>query len=58
VYGPSWVIKDPLELEEMSPQQLGALGVSQANEFFERHPIDETGKMLSATAIEVFLECP
>jgi len=56
VYGPSWVIDDPVALEEISPAELKDLGQRQANEFFERHPIDNTGKMLSSTAVEVFLE--
>jgi len=56
VYGPSWVIKDPLALEAMSQSELSDLGRRQADEFFQRHPIDETGKLLSATAVQVFLE--
>ena len=56
VYGPSWVIDDPIALESYSPTELMKLGQRQAEEFFERHPIDDTGKMLASTAVEVFLE--
>jgi len=56
VYGPSWVIKDPIALENLSQKELADLGRQQAEEFFLRHPIDERGKLLATVAVEVFLE--
>lgn len=56
IYGPSWVIKDPVALESLSPSELYDLGQRQSKEFFERHPIDDTGKALSSIAVQVFLE--
>lgn len=56
VYGPSWVIDDPVALEDATPTELMHLGQQQAAEFFERHPIDDTGKLPASTAVEVFLE--
>jgi len=56
VYGPSWVIDDPIALESYSQRELEELGRKQSEEFFTRHPIDETGKLLATTAVQVFLE--
>lgn len=56
IYGDSWVIQDPLSLEAMSEAELESLGAAQAKEFFERHPIDDSGKLLSEIAMQVFLE--
>ena len=55
IYGPSWVIDDPLKLEQMTEAELKALAELQAQEFFERHPIDEEGKLLNSVAVQDFL---
>ena len=55
IYGPSWVIKDPLVLEQMSSKDLRELAGAQRFEFFQRHPIDYSGKIVNAIAVEDFL---
>lgn len=56
VYGPSWVIDNPLELEDMTEKQLEELGKLQAAEFFERHPIGEEGKAAGLNTLTNYLQ--
>jgi len=55
IFGPSWVIDDPLSLETMSDSQLHNLAVRQRLEFVERHPVDETGKARSLEKLAQFI---
>ena len=55
VYGQSWVIEDPLALEELGEWGRKELAKMQSEEFFARHPIDHTGKLLATTAVADFL---
>ena len=41
LYGPSWVIDDPLKLEAMSTSELQELAIKQSNDFFEHQPQDK-----------------
>lgn len=43
IFGPSWVIEDPLSLESMSDSELHDLAVRQRLEIVERHPLGEEG---------------
>jgi hypothetical protein len=55
IFGPSWVIADPLSLEEMSDKELHELAVQQRKEFVERHPTDDFGKSRSLVRLEEFV---
>jgi hypothetical protein len=56
IFGPSWVIDDPLSLETMSDSQLHDLAVRQRLEFVERHPTDEIGKARSLEKLSQFIQ--
>ena len=55
IFGPSWVIENPLELETMSDSELHNLSVRQRLEFVERHPTDEIGKARSLNRLAQFI---
>jgi len=55
IFGPSWVIDDPLSLETMSDSELHDLAVHQRLEFVERHPVDENGKARSLKRLAEFI---
>jgi hypothetical protein len=54
IFGPSWIIDDPLSLETMSDKELHELAVRQRLEFVERHPTDGTGKARSLEKLSLF----
>ena len=56
VFGPSWVIEDPRQLETMSDSELHDLAVRQRMEFVERHPVDEGGNARSLKRLAEFIE--
>jgi hypothetical protein len=56
IYGPSWVIDNPMMLEQMSPKELVELGERQSEEFFYRHPIGENGKQAGVDSLTKFLK--
>jgi hypothetical protein len=55
IFGPSWVIENPIELETMSDSDLQQLAVAQRIEFVERHPTDEIGKARSLKRLAQFV---
>jgi hypothetical protein len=55
IFGPSWVIDDPLSLETMSDHDLHDLAVQQRKEFVERHPVGPVGEARSLSKLEEFI---
>ncbi len=53
LYGPSWVIDDPLELEALSATELQELAIKQSNDFFVHQPQD---KQRPVDDLRLFLE--
>ena len=55
IFGPSWEIKNPLELEAFSNKQLQELAMAQRMEFIERHPVDAEGESRSIQRLREFI---